>query len=893
MKTVSNITVNGYFDSDNNKAHSGALMKYCENLGSWKYFNTGWPFINIIKGSQLNALSGGTNVGNKFFDTTGGGTWRQIVVSQNDGQDIYFPTGDWICRWVGTCATSWNWSSATECTDNADQTDNLIAGQTEADFDNSPTTEGTFAGGSGHNPNDVITLTSGVSVKVHTVSSGAVVTFTIDESGDAGAPASGDSGSQAVGVADTQFSTTGTGTGFSVTPDDLNIIHRRTYTVAGAQPIIDGTGDYQLTMSNGTCTRLELLQPGNETRFDEGKIMASQWITDQDGVEVFRTMGWQETNGSPFRTHTDANQMDDCTWGDKNASVTGQVPYRGAVPLRACIEACNEAGNDLWCNVPHQYTDAAVTAFANEINDHLDGNVYIEYGNETWNSAGVFKDAFRFTGRLSNTTREGTVVNSTATVTSNGHGLSTGDRIICFNNPTSTGVPKNLYTWGERPYVIVDDANTFRFATTYDAAFTRGNDVTVSGDADYVAAWDTATSSFHAEFDHVRFKADSPSGTQTTNHATRSAEVWTLCKAVLGSKMYAVGAGQRTNTGVLDDHMAVAEYRAKIDYASVASYYRVWELSGAERSWNRVTFVKDNEDETNYNNTGGNGDFDGGTDHAVSDVITLGWTFTANVSDDELDGISFMSNGHPIEFATTGTLPAPLQTGTTYYVQNRNQDQDHIQVSATVTGDPITITTTGSGTHSIAGGVEITVDAVSSGVVTQFTVDASNDTGWHKSSTAIEQISTTGSGTGFTLTPEDDNINVDPTVTLTDFYNFLKDINGPTVLQQQQNNINIVNRDILINYEGDDHHGSATWTYGIPSIGTLMTDWGDSTERQTWTEEWVRELSGKSILIYAHHVDYSQYDTKGLWGRFEHQGDSDSPPNLAIDPMLPGIPGPT
>lgn len=86
----------------------------------------------------------------------------------------------------------------------------LIPELDETDFDNSPTTEGTFAGGTGHAAGDVITLSDGSEVTVETVSAGVVTEFTITNSSMALA---------SLGDTLSQSSTTGSGVSFSLTLD--------------------------------------------------------------------------------------------------------------------------------------------------------------------------------------------------------------------------------------------------------------------------------------------------------------------------------------------------------------------------------------------------------------------------------------------------------------------------------------------------------------------------------------------------------------------------------------------------------------------------------------------------------------------------------------------------
>jgi len=109
----------------------------------------------------------------------------------------------------------------------------LVTGQDETSYDNSPATEGTFAGGTGHAVSDVITLDDDwTTVTVDAVSGGVVTQFTVDSTKGRSA---------ASGTAMTQSSTTGSGTGFSLTPDTDNIEGNPTATLTGVGFV--GTGE--------------------------------------------------------------------------------------------------------------------------------------------------------------------------------------------------------------------------------------------------------------------------------------------------------------------------------------------------------------------------------------------------------------------------------------------------------------------------------------------------------------------------------------------------------------------------------------------------------------------------------------------------------------------------
>ena len=88
----------------------------------------------------------------------------------------------------------------------------IITAQDETSYDNSPTTEGTFSGGTGYAVGDIIWLDDGSKITVDTLSGSAVLTFTV-EAGYGGSVLAEPN------VAIAQDKTDGSGGGFTLTPD--------------------------------------------------------------------------------------------------------------------------------------------------------------------------------------------------------------------------------------------------------------------------------------------------------------------------------------------------------------------------------------------------------------------------------------------------------------------------------------------------------------------------------------------------------------------------------------------------------------------------------------------------------------------------------------------------
>ena len=111
----------------------------------------------------------------------------------------------------------------------------VITAQDETSYDNSPTTEGTFGGGSGHAVSDVITLTNGVTLLVDAIGTTDVTQFTIT---------SGATTKEAAPLEQVlQASTTGSGINFVLQPDTDNL-ESRDLPVASGEIRILGTVTY-------------------------------------------------------------------------------------------------------------------------------------------------------------------------------------------------------------------------------------------------------------------------------------------------------------------------------------------------------------------------------------------------------------------------------------------------------------------------------------------------------------------------------------------------------------------------------------------------------------------------------------------------------------------------
>ncbi|MCP3669006.1 MAG: hypothetical protein GY814_00915, partial [Gammaproteobacteria bacterium] len=143
------------------------------------------------------------------------------------------------------------------------------------------------------------------------------------------------------------------------------------------------------TIATGEATKLELLAPGEEARYDAGYILHSRFVADLAGIDTVRLMLPLSTNDSPIRDVSDFTPYDYINWNQR-ISPNGLVNTDRGLPIQAACEIANELDASLHHNIPHQATDAAVTYIGQQIALHFDFSgkkVKIELGNEVWNTA--------------------------------------------------------------------------------------------------------------------------------------------------------------------------------------------------------------------------------------------------------------------------------------------------------------------------------------------------------------------------------------------------------------------------------------------------------------------------------------------------------------------------
>jgi hypothetical protein len=158
--------------------------------------------------------------------------------------------------------------------------------------------------------------------------------------------------------------------------------------------------------ANTGIRNVRLYRPGYPT--DGSVACSNEWKTIMRKFHAIRFMDWIMTSGNPL-----------VTWGQRvnpfkapshRVTINGNTGDLGAA-MELCIQACNETNCDLWLNIPVMVDDDYITKTAQLIRYGSDGRnpytsqqadpvypplnaglkVYLEYGNEIWNTSAGFQ----------------------------------------------------------------------------------------------------------------------------------------------------------------------------------------------------------------------------------------------------------------------------------------------------------------------------------------------------------------------------------------------------------------------------------------------------------------------------------------------------------------------
>lgn len=308
-----------------------------------------------------------------------------------------------------------------------------------------------------------------------------------------------------------------------------------------------------LTANTG---KLAVILPGHLTSWLSGNVWNEQFLEFYRGLKLplLRAMDW-----------TWASQNLETEWADRSttAGVTLTTPWaNGAcVPYELICDIAGRLDIDVWVCSPVRASANYIQQMASLFNAHLPAGrrVWLEHGNEVWNSGVPWGDGTAWVAKRDYTRRTAIADSVTQKLILTNHGLSNGDRITCYTTPENrlSTVPS---TWqfglGCNVYIKVLDQNTFE---AYETASLTTKIVITDG-----------TKNVLFTLDGEPGKTDNLNG----NYGDTCLRNWGIFDSVMGeSRVVRILAAHLDNPTTTTGRLASPGVRDRASAVAVAPYY--------------------------------------------------------------------------------------------------------------------------------------------------------------------------------------------------------------------------------------------------------------------------------------------------------------------------------
>lgn len=143
---------------------------------------------------------------------------------------------------------------------------------------------------------------------------------------------------------------------------------------------------------------IKIFKAEHEARVVAGEIFDPDWLEDVSQWHILRLMDFMQTNNSLAEDLTHIADDDFRYWGGTSITQGGKT----GAPPSAIAALANESGRPIWITIPHLFTDAAITTFAEYLRDNVSPSImiYVEYTNEHWSDTFDQKDYMEAQGAL-------------------------------------------------------------------------------------------------------------------------------------------------------------------------------------------------------------------------------------------------------------------------------------------------------------------------------------------------------------------------------------------------------------------------------------------------------------------------------------------------------------
>ena len=226
-----------------------------------------------------------------------------------------------------------------------------------------------------------------------------------------------------------------------------------------------GTGLVLAIWAKGNVTNslgnIAIIIPNKLAAWQGGARFTDEFLAMQTAMKCspLRMMDWSSQSNNIETEWTDRNLPTRISYRSNAADVN-------VVPYEVMIDLCNLLNVDIWVSVPSRATQNYVTQMAALFSARLNSGlkIWLELGNECWNTAIPWGDGTAWVANLDFTKRTATANPATNVFTLSNHGLANNSTINSYDTLQNKAIPVAPYWANSNGYsatVETIDANTF------------------------------------------------------------------------------------------------------------------------------------------------------------------------------------------------------------------------------------------------------------------------------------------------------------------------------------------------------------------------------------------------------------------------------------------------
>lgn len=325
-----------------------------------------------------------------------------------------------------------------------------------------------------------------------------------------------------------------------------------------------------MTRINGN---LAVILPDHLDSWASGNVWAKSYIDFHKALKTKTLRAMDLTSASNnYETNWSERSLPDRINYHNEWSVGGE---QGFPPYEVLCDLANRIGCNIWICVPHRATDDYFTNLAGVLNTHKPTGykIYIEVGNEVWNTGGAYANGTAWFNLYDYTKRKFSYDPATKLCTLVGHGFTDGQSIRCFGDLTSA--KQNAGYEGEGGIYLLD-RGTLNVKKITDDTFRCFTEAALINEIP--APWNT-TSPFDVIFVDPNEAGKTPR--LGGAYGQRSKEMWDILDPVVGrTNLVHVIASQGVSTSSATSRITDPAVKAATDYVAIAPYFNGMWVAG-------------------------------------------------------------------------------------------------------------------------------------------------------------------------------------------------------------------------------------------------------------------------------------------------------------------------